>query len=143
MRELEWVKNNRWWTAIGHRGTHWEIHESGGQFWIHVEHWNTPDWVADSLSEAQQLVAEIDARPPIPLEEQIPEQSPVAEIEGDQFAAFGDEPPPAAWSDCHSCGSSSRPERVKPIRHTPQWWMDPQPTWRCPDCQTERAIDAP
>lgn len=146
MQELKWTKTHSGsspsWTAIGSRGTHWEIVQRRGRlkyFAIYVEHWDTADWTADSFEEATRLVAEIDARPPIPREQQIPEQSPVAVVDGDQFVPWeDDEPPVAVWSDCLSCGSGRRPECVKPIRHTPEWWMDPQPTWRCPDCKQER-----
>ncbi|MDQ3609701.1 MAG: hypothetical protein M3459_12495 [Actinomycetota bacterium] len=140
--ELTWTEGGGSWTAVGRDGTHWEIIRSGEdvEYYIYVAHWDRSDWSAGTIEEAKRLVAEIDARPPIPPEEQIPEQWPVLEVEGDQFAEFNDEPPPISWTDCRSCGSSRQPERVKPIRHTPKWWFDPDAVWRCPDCRVERSV---
>ncbi len=138
--ELRWVKGRGSWTAIGPTGTHWEIvrRSQGHDYAIHVAHWDKPDWTAETLEEAMRLVAEIDARPPIPPEQQILEQGPVVQVEGDQFASFDDVPPPSSWADCSSCGSSACPERVKPIHGTYEWWSDPVAIWRCPDCRRER-----
>jgi hypothetical protein len=140
MSDIHWVRSGGSWTATGRDGTHWEIvrRSQGHRYAIYVARWDKPDWTAETLEEAKRLVAEIDARPPISLEQPIPDPGPVVQVEGDPFASFDDVPPPSSWADCESCGSSACPERVKPIKCTYEWWTDPAAIWRCPDCRRER-----
>ena len=74
--KLVWTEvRDTLWTAIGATGTHWDIVKlAERRYGVIVEHWDRPDWYAETLEAAMAIAEERDAAPPIPPEEWIPEQ---------------------------------------------------------------------
>ena len=139
---LEWADHgNGFWTAVGPTDTHWEIRDFGraapDRFGITVEHWDHPDWWAPTLEAAKDLAAEIDARPPIPESEWVPDRTVVVPEPRDEYVAYPTSTAPPE-GPC-SCGSDRTPDAVKPRRESPEWWNDSSAFWRCPECGRHRA----
>jgi HD domain len=62
---LRWKDAKNRASVTGRDGTEWGISKAAdGSFGITVAEWDSPDWYADTLSDAKQLVSEIDQRPP-------------------------------------------------------------------------------
>lgn len=138
---LTWTDHgNGFWTAVGPTETHWEIRDFGsgapGRFGITVQYWDHPDWWAPTLEDAKALAAEIDARPPIPESEQVPDRVVVIPEPGNEYLAYATSTNPPT-EPC-ACGTKLAPEPVKPRRESPEWWDDPSAFWRCPACGSHR-----
>lgn len=138
---LVWTDHgNGFWTTTGPTGTHWEVRDFGSgapdRFGVTVEHWDRPDWWAPTLEDAKALAAEIDARPPVPPAEQIPDRIVVSPEPGDEYVIVT--PATMAPEGPCACGERKAPVPVKPRRETPEWWDDPSAYWRCPACGRHR-----
>jgi len=143
---LVWTDHeNGFWSTMGSDETHWEIRDYGRaapqRFGITVAHWDHPDWWAPTLEEAKALAAEVDARPPIPESEQVPDRIVVIPEPGSEYVAYSTTTRPPAGA-C-SCGTDCPAEAVKPRRESPEWWDDPSAFWRCPACGTYRGDASP
>ena len=138
---LHWTADaGKRWTTVGPTGTHWEIadhgHDGSRRYAITVAHWDHPDWWAPSLEAAQKLVAQLDARAPMPESEQVVERDVIVPEPGDEYVAYSTRKAPPD-GPC-KCGSIAPPAAVKPRRETTEWWDDPCAFWRCPDCGWHR-----